>query len=88
MPLPRTEDGPRFTVYSRGYCHLCDDLIAGLRVLQARHRFTFEVVDVDSDAALEARYGERVPVLMHGERELCHYHLDTAAVTAYLAEIG
>ena len=33
---------------------------------------------------LEARWGEWVPVLLHGEHELCHYHLDEAAVRAYL----
>ncbi len=79
---------PRLTVYSRAYCHLCDDMIAGLQALQARHRFELQVVDVDSEAELDERYGELVPVLMHGERELCHYHLDAPAVTAYLAQIG
>ncbi|MGE5526264.1 MAG: glutaredoxin family protein [Rhodospirillaceae bacterium] len=79
---------PCLTVYSRIYCHLCDDMIAGLRALQACHRFEMEVVDVDSDPQLEARYGELVPVLMHGQRELCHYHLDASGVTAYLAQIS
>lgn len=87
--MPPTDDGgPRLTVYSRGYCHLCDELIAGLRALQARIPFSYTVVDVDSDPALDARFGELVPVLMHGERELCHYHLEVAAVTAYLGEIS
>lgn len=79
---------PVLTVYSRSYCHLCDDMIAGLQALQARHRFELRVEDVDSTPELERRYGELVPVLMHGERELCHYHLDAAAVTAYLAQIS
>jgi len=85
----------RFTVYARTYCHLCDDMIAALRNLQGRFAFDFDVVDVDGDAALEARYGERVPVLAVrqegvdrcAERELCHYFLDAPAVTAFLAEI-
>ena len=75
------------TVYSRGYCHLCDDLIAALRNLQGRFSFDIAVVDVDSDAALERRFGERVPVLMHGEHELCHYFLDEPVTRAYLAKI-
>ena len=79
---------PVFTVYSRAYCHLCDDMIAGLRALQAGRRFAIEVVDVDSDADLERRFGELVPVLMHDGKALCHYHLDVPAVTAYLARIG
>ena len=84
----RTEAPVTLTVYSRAYCHLCEDMVAALEALPQRGNFAIAVVDVDSNPALEARYGERVPVLTHGTRELCHYHLDAAAVTAYLAEIG
>jgi thioredoxin reductase (NADPH) len=48
---------------------------------------TVAVVDVDTDPALEAKYDELVPVLLHGETELCHYFLDEAKVREYLAEI-
>ena len=77
----------RLTLYSRTYCHLCDEMIAGLRELQARFHFELEVLDVDADAALESRYGEDVPVLVHGGRELCRHRLDRAGVTAYLAKL-
>ena len=63
-------------------------MITGLQALQARFRFSIEVIDVDADAALETRYGEDVPVLKHGERELCRHRLHTALVTDYLAQIG
>jgi thiol-disulfide isomerase/thioredoxin len=79
---------PELTVYSRTYCHLCDDMIAGLQNLQARFRFELKIVDVDSDDALEARYGEDVPVVEHGLHELCRHRLDVALVTDYLAKIG
>ena len=37
----------------------------------------FEEIDVDADAALEARYGERVPVLVGPDgSEMCHDLLD------------
>ena len=37
----------------------------------------FEEIDVDADPALEARFGERVPVLTDADgNELCHYRLD------------
>ena len=81
-------DGVELTVYSRSYCHLCDEMLAGLRTLQARFRFSLTVVDVDSDDALEARYGEDVPVLLHGALELCRHRLDSARVTEYLVKIG
>ncbi len=49
-----------FVLYQRDDCHLCD---LALDVL-AQARFPeFCSVFIDGDAALEARYGERVPVL-------------------------
>ena len=62
-------------------------MIAGLQPLQARFHFALDIVDVDSDAELEARYGEDVPVLLHGGRELCRHRLDGTLVTDYLAGI-
>jgi len=79
--------GPVLTLYSRTWCHLCEDMLSGLQVLQAGRSFELTVIDVDSDPALEQRFGERVPVLMHGDRELCHYHLDAPVVTDYLLKI-
>jgi Glutaredoxin-like domain (DUF836) len=67
---------------------LCDDMISGLRTLQARFPFDIQVVDVDSDDALEALYGEDVPVLTHGSHQLCRHRLDFARVTDYLIETG
>ena len=81
-----TDAIPALTVFAHPYCHLCDDMIEGLHRLQVTHPFAFAVVDVDDDPLLEARYGERVPVLVGGGRELCHYFLDSAAVTAFLAQ--
>ncbi len=63
-------------------------MIAGLRKLQARFHFDVDVVDVDRDGALCRLYGEDVPVLAAGHRELCRHRLDTALVTDYLAQIG
>ncbi|WP_420813212.1 glutaredoxin family protein [Pararobbsia silviterrae] len=69
---------------SRSWCHLCDDLLAGLAPIAARFGVPVDVIDVDSDPALEAAHGERVPVLFAGEIELCHYHLDADRVVAEL----
>lgn len=77
---------PRLTVLSRGYCHLCDEMILALRSLQREAGFAFEVRDVDDDPTLEARFGERVPVLLAGEEELCHFRLDTSALDAWLGK--
>jgi len=79
---------PELTLYSRTYCHLCDEMISGLHTLQARFHFSLEIVDVDADASLDDLYGEDVPVLKHGERELCRHRLNVTLISDYLAQIG
>jgi thioredoxin reductase (NADPH) len=50
--------------------------------------FEINVIDVDADPELEAKYNELVPVLVDGEgRELCHYFLDAAKVREYFVAI-
>lgn len=77
----------QLTLYSRAYCHLCHDMERALELLRMELAFDLQVLDVDADPVLEARFNELVPVLMHGERELSRYHLSPEAVRAYLAEI-
>jgi hypothetical protein len=78
----------RFTLYARSYCHLCDDMAAALAAFMARAdlAYTLDVVDVDADPALVARYDELVPVLTTDPAgaELCHYFLDEAALRHHL----
>ena len=82
---PSARTTPSLTLYSRAYCHLCHDMQAALESLRGEYEFDLQVLDVDADPVLLARYDERVPVLVAGERELCHYFLDAAAVRAHLA---
>ncbi|HET6264822.1 MAG TPA: glutaredoxin family protein [Usitatibacter sp.] len=78
---------PKLTVLSRAYCHLCEELIAGLKRFQARYDFDIDVVDVDRHPKLEEKWGDKVPVLLDGELEVCHYYLDHDAVDARLARM-
>ena len=75
----------RLTLLTRAYCHLCDEMRDALAPLATAAGATIEEIDVDSQPALEARWGEHVPVLLAGERELCRHRLDHAALAAYLA---
>ncbi|MCE2944126.1 MAG: glutaredoxin family protein [Lysobacteraceae bacterium] len=50
----------KLALYQRDDCHLCD---AALDVLAGAGAPDFESVWIDGEAALEARYGGRVPVL-------------------------
>lgn len=77
-----------FLLYSRSYCHLCDDMLDALQALQADYPFTVNVVDVDADPDLVALYDELVPVLI-GRRagtdtRLCHYFFQREQVEAWL----
>jgi hypothetical protein len=49
-------------LYVREGCHLCDRFLVELNVELAGSAEPL-IVDVDTDAALAARYGLRVPVL-------------------------
>lgn len=75
------------TLMSRGYCHLCHDMEVALAPLAEEYGASITVFDIDADPALEAKYDELVPVLLHGDTELCHYFLDEAKTREYLAGI-
>ena len=62
-------------------------MLAELDAMRATLAFDIEVVDVDSDPDLEARFGELVPVLFHQARELARYRLAAPALEAYLASV-
>jgi hypothetical protein len=67
-------------LYQRDDCHLCD---LALEVMATAGVADFDSVFIDDDAMLEARYGIRVPVLVHGGSEL-DWPFDCAAVRALL----
>ncbi len=77
----------RLTVLSREWCHLCHDLLDALRPLQGELGFEVEVLDVDAFPELEAEWSEKVPVVLAGGLELCHYFLDEAKTREYLSGI-
>ena len=82
-------DQPRFILYSRSYCHLCDDLLAALRKLVGED-LSVNVIDIDLHSELVQRYDELVPVLIgcrdgQPEQQLCHYFLDENAVKGFLS---
>ena len=56
----------------------------GLRAVKVAGELAIDEIDVDTDAALESRWGDLVPVLLAGDRELCHYRLDHAALARHL----
>lgn len=80
-----------FTLYSRSYCHLCDEMREALVELMAGVPHRIDIVDIDLDPRLVSRYDELVPVLFASQvdqplqpgRQLCHYFLDVDQVRAF-----
>jgi glutaredoxin len=57
---------PSLRLLSRPDCGLCEDAEAALRRLGV----PFHLVNIEKDPALEALYGEAVPVLIDGATEI------------------
>jgi hypothetical protein len=72
---------PEFEVYSRRGCHLCEVLVEALAE-QLRGRAEFIVHDVDARLDWQTSYGDDVPVVTFGGREVCRHRLDADAVAA------
>ena len=74
----------RLILYQRDDCHLCD---LALDVLAQAKTPDFSSVFIDDDATLEARYGDKVPVLRDAVtgQEL-NWPFDAAAVARLLGQ--
>ena len=68
-------------LFQRDDCHLCD---LALEVLAAVRAPEFDSVFIDGDAVLEARYGERVPVLRDSAGRELGWPFDVAALARFL----
>lgn len=77
----------KLIVYGKEGCHLCEEMIASLEVLQKESRFELEVINIDGNEYLMRLYCDRVPVLfsVNENKELCHYFLDSDVVDTYLS---
>jgi thioredoxin reductase (NADPH) len=73
----------RLVVYIRHGCHLCTDMVHELELLKTGLDFGYTLCDIDTDAALAARYGDAVPVLMGGDTEVCRFFLDHDRLREY-----
>ena len=76
---------PRFVLYSRPDCGLCEEMLGELAALPEAGAFAVDVLDVDADPAARARYGHKVPVLLFAGELVCHGHLDIEELHKTLA---
>lgn len=73
------------TLYSRADCPLCDEMHHVVETMGRELPLTLDVVDVDSDPALVAAYGDEVPVLCVEGRKAFTARVDAPALRARLA---
>ena len=74
----------QLTLYIREGCHLCDDMEMALGECADELDFETRRVPIDNNPDLEHAYGARVPVLVYGDDEICHYFLDIQALKRML----
>lgn len=78
-------ESPRFLLYSRPGCGLCEEMQSALAALPEAGSFGIDVLDVDEDEAARVRFGHKIPVLLFGGELVCHGHLDPEEVHKALA---
>jgi glutaredoxin-like protein DUF836 len=76
---------PRFLMYSRSGCGLCEEMQSELAALPEAQASGIDVRDVDADPAARVRYGHKIPVLLFGGELVCHGRLDVNEVHKALA---
>jgi len=77
---------PTLQLMSRKACCLCEDAEAVLNEFVAQGRCQLNVLDVDQDISLAARYGMDVPVLLINDRVCCMHRIGHDDVENILLE--
>jgi hypothetical protein len=72
--------------YTRQGCCLCDQALAVVQDARREADFALELVDIDGDDQLVARYGDKVPVVTVDGRMHAKYRVDRAALLRRLRE--
>jgi hypothetical protein len=71
-------------VISRPGCHLCEEALAVVAQVCDRAGMPFEVTSVVGDPALEAQFGDLVPVVLVDGREVARYRITAAELRSAL----
>ncbi len=64
-------------------------MIAALQELRGGffEGYIVNVIDVNQHPPLEAKWGDKVPVLLDGDVEICHYFLDKDRLASHLENL-
>ena len=75
----------QLTLYTRTQCPLCHEMRAVIERVARDVPLALELIDVDTDAALAAAYGDQVPVLAINGRSAFAVRVDAGTLRARLA---
>jgi glutaredoxin len=75
-------------LYGKAGCHLCDDARAVVQDVRSRRDFELTEVDVSLDPVLNARYGERIPVVVVDGVEAFELGLSAPELERVLATVS
>jgi glutaredoxin len=82
------------TLITRQGCHLCEvaeaelaRIVSAFSALNPDKPYTVEVLDVDSDSELIAKYSEEVPVLLLNGEQIAFFQIDAERVLKKLEEL-
>ena len=70
----------RLELYSRPGCHLCEDLRVLCQRLGGEFPIRLTEVNIEANPALEARYGQEIPVLFIDGRKAVKYRTTEGAL--------
>lgn len=70
-----------FELYTRTGCHLCEEMEQEVSILETKLNFKAHVILINDDERLEARYGEKIPVLTRGKDIICQFVLNEEALS-------
>jgi glutaredoxin len=79
---------PKITLYGKPGCHLCETARSVVQRVRAEHGFELEEVDVSIDPLLNARYGERIPVLELDGEELFEFFVQEGSLRERLDRVS
>ena len=75
---------PRVQLITRDGCHLCDQAAEVVAAVCADHAEAYQVIDVDTDPALRARWTDLVPVVLVDGRQVATWRVAAADLEAAL----
>lgn len=67
---------PLVTFYTRKGCHLCDVAREEIEKLRPTSDFRMEIVDIDQDPELQAKFTAEVPVVFINGKKAFKYRID------------